>query len=543
MEPPPPQKTWYLIDPPQIFSQSLIWRLQRHYFSQKGIAAWREGEVPHYVTNNPTVARCYAEIVFGLWRDQQHRQGPELPAPEPLYICELGAGSGRLGFYFLNHLARLCREAGVPLRQFCYVLTDFTPNLLDFWRQHPRFQEFFAQGVLDLALFDVNQTDRLQLQVRGQEITAASLSRPLVAIANYLFDSIPQDLYYFEAGQAYECRVSLFTEQDPQGLDPSALLPQLHFHYDYEPLPQPPYPEAALQQLFNQYQRSLHQTHLLFPATGLRCLSRLQALSQQGLVLLSADKGEHQFSALAHQPPPDLVHHGSFSITVNYHALKSFCEQQGGMALVPGAYYSDVNVIGLLLLPAAPTYVHTQHAYQRYVRDFGPDDFYTITQQIFPAIFDLTPAEIFAYLRLSHYDTHQFTYFLPRLVDLLPELNPDQQQALQDAFTQVWAAYFPLGEELDLAYILACLCYDLGNYPQALAYFAQSIALYGQRTNTLYNMALCHHRLGQPEAAAVPLQRVLQANPQHPEANALLAGVAPTELDLLRQDAGEEIPA
>ena len=59
-----------------------------------GVEAWRQGEVPHYVTSNPTMANSYAEIVFALWRDQQRPGQPDKASDEPLYLCELGAGLG-----------------------------------------------------------------------------------------------------------------------------------------------------------------------------------------------------------------------------------------------------------------------------------------------------------------------------------------------------------------------------------------------------------------------------------------------------------------
>ena len=64
-------KTGYILETQQVFSKSLLWDLQRQYFAQMGVEAWRQGEVPHYVTSNPTIANSYAEVVFAFWRDQQ----------------------------------------------------------------------------------------------------------------------------------------------------------------------------------------------------------------------------------------------------------------------------------------------------------------------------------------------------------------------------------------------------------------------------------------------------------------------------------------
>ena len=53
----------------QPFAQSLIWQLQRDYFSNAGIDAWRSGGVPQTITSNPVVGKTYAELVLAFLRD------------------------------------------------------------------------------------------------------------------------------------------------------------------------------------------------------------------------------------------------------------------------------------------------------------------------------------------------------------------------------------------------------------------------------------------------------------------------------------------
>ena len=55
------------------FSDSPLWSRQHNYYRQRGMAAWSEGKVPHYLTNNPSMARTYADIVLGYWRDLKSR--------------------------------------------------------------------------------------------------------------------------------------------------------------------------------------------------------------------------------------------------------------------------------------------------------------------------------------------------------------------------------------------------------------------------------------------------------------------------------------
>ncbi len=509
----------FCVAKPQPFSQSLLWTLQRDYFSQRGLNAWSQGEVPHYITSNPTIAHAYAEIAFACWQDQtQH-----LTSAQPIYLCELGAGSGRFAFHFLSHLTQICQQNQVSLTHFRYILTDFAQANLDAWHHHFQFRPFFQQGILDTARFDISYDNQLSLQQSGQILTPQTLDRPLIVIANYLFDSIPQDLYYINNGQLHSCFVSLFCHQKPKELTPGELLDQLDLHYDYQPTDLTNL-DPQLQALLHHYKQQLTDTHLLVPNTGLLCLKRLQAFSQQGLLLLSADKGKLDLSQLQNNHSPKLVtHHGCFSLSVNYGLFKTFCEQQGGIALTPTTPPQSLCVIALIMGHQPERYRQTQAAYDRYVQTFGPDDFFRITKHVQHTLNQMDVADILAYLRLSHYDSHQFGRYLPRLHQLAPNVTPQEYRAVLTAIDQVWQRYFPIGEDNDLASNIANLCYKLQDYDLALNYFEQSNKLHGQKIQTLLNMALCCQHLGRPHRATTLLQQVLNQDPHHKGAQELLA--------------------
>ena len=242
---------------------------------------------------------------------------------------------------------------------------------------------------------------------------------------------------------------------------------------------------------------------------------------------MSGDKGQHRLTALQGRKPPRLTPHGGcFSLSVNYHAFKAFCEQSAGIALFPEAHHKSLSVSALLILDEAGRYTETQYAYQRHVQEFSPDDFYCITKHARQTIPEMTAEEILAYLRLSYYDSHQFARYLPRLLELAPELNPDEHQDISEAVHKVWELYFPLGEELDLAYYIACLLYEMDHYAQALTYFKRSMEIYGAHTGTLYNMAVCHHFLEQHEPAVSLLRKVIKHDPDNHQASTLLTEYA-----------------
>ena len=84
--------------------------------------AWSNAIVPNFVTSNAFIARAYANVIAGLVRDmfdpaasgdrpsKASQRSGDGKAPvrgnpsEPVYIVEIGAGHGKLGFLLVTAL-------------------------------------------------------------------------------------------------------------------------------------------------------------------------------------------------------------------------------------------------------------------------------------------------------------------------------------------------------------------------------------------------------------------------------------------------------
>lgn len=509
----------HLLEQQQPFSQSLIWQLQRDYFTQAGINAWRTGAVPHYITSNPIVGKTYAELVFAFLRDLSLRG----QHTETVYLLELGAGHGRLCYHFFKYFETYYEHSAIPLPPFCYILSDFTEANLTFWQAHPRLQPYLDKDWLDFALFDVEHSRELSLYTAGITLEPQSLAQPLIAIANYFFDTIPQDLFWVKDQTLSHALISLTTDSDPSDLDTADLIDALTLQYDYEDAKPPIYAhEPNLNDLLETYRQQLVDTHLLFPHIGIRCLERLRQLSRRGLVLLSADKGEHHSTNLDHHPPPMLATHGSFSLTVNYHAFAQYCTQQGGLALFPRHQQASLDLGCLLLLADGSTYQETLQAYERFVNDYGPDDYFSLKKLIEPHFATLTYRDIMGVIRLSGYDARIFLQMSARLFEILPTLTDNQRWNLFFAIPRIWDTYYPLGESEDLAFCLGKLLIALTFYSEAILYFEKSLMIYGKTTATLFQIALCHCLLDEFSSALPILEELLALEPDNQDIQALI---------------------
>lgn len=487
------------LQPPTPFSESLIWQLQRSYFEEVGVGAWQKGQVPHYITSNPVVGKSYAELVLAFLRDLS-LQGK---TDETVYILELGAGHGRLCYHFFKHFEKYYEGNAFPLPPICYVLSDFTEANLAFWQEHPRLLPYFEKGWLDLALFDAEKDSDVYLRVAQQRLSKWSLSQPLVVLANYFFDTIPQELYYFEEGNMSQALLSLSSEHNPEEVDAAELIESLELSYDHQEIQEAVYPkEAYLQDLLESYIPELAQSYLLFPDTGLRCLERLRKLSQGGLLLLSADKGTHHLSNLDHLAAPRLSKHGSFSLRVNYHTFSQYAHQQGGLALFPRHQHKSLDLGCLLLLNQSANYRETQQAYERFVNDYGPDDFFRMKKLVEKHIDTMTYEDIIGTIRLSAYDAKIFWQMKSRLMEIIPELSEKDRVNLFLSCVKIWDTYFPLQEAMNLADSLGDIMLSLSFPQEALLYYEKSIFIYGKDADILYKMALCNCLVGAFDEAA-----------------------------------------
>ncbi len=499
-------------------SASLLWKLQRRFFEVRKQRAWSEGVVPHHISSHPLLARAYGRLTVGFLRDWRDA----LDLREPVYCIELGAGAGRLGFHFLRQtLAALDLPAFRGLR-LKYVMTDFTSGPLDELAGRPEFRPWIEDGVLDFACFDAEAPAPLRLRHSGTVLAPGALINPALVIANYVFDSIPQDVFLIENGELYEALVTLSTDREAADLDDPDLLTTVQLDATYVPASGPEvYGEPALDRLLEEYRERLAATHLLFPCAALRCLEFFRRLTGDRLLLLSADKGYVHEDALPGQGLPGFTLHGSISMLVNYHAIARHIHHLGGTALHARRRLSSLRICAFALGRSEEEMAETRYAFAEAMEDQGLDDFFTVKRGMEHAYDALTAEQAIAFLRFSGWDANVFFGLLPRLMVLASEMNDVTRRELAAAARQIWETFLPIGEARDVPFHLGLLLATIDQIPEALDLFTESLRLHGPDATTLYNIALCHHRLQQSGPALDAIEQALQLQPSHTAAHHL----------------------
>lgn len=509
-------------------SESIVWQLQRNFYNRHGIKAWSQGTVPHYVTSNPFIAKAYAEIVFGYLRDcvaiTDHAPDaafPQLDPHQPVYIIELGAGSGRFSYHFLQSFLQIWQGSSLASLPIKYIMTDFSEPLIEYWQSHAHLAPLVKQGLLDFAHFDVSQDQALTLLQSGQELAPGTVSNPLIAIANYIFDTIPQDCFFIKDHRLFESLVTVaVTSGDADTSDPE-LIERISVQYDHHPTNASYYDDRDFNHLLRTYSHQLNHTSLLFPQASLRGIRSLRNISADRLLLVSGDKGYIQEEGLEGWGDQELTTHGSFSMMVNYHAIAEYVRHVGGRVFTINHPHEHLNISAFLMGQHPTGFAETRHAYQKSITQFGPDEFYTLKEAAEDTYDKQSPQQILAFLRLGNWDSAIFSEAYSSLQNQLGEADYTTKKLVKDAIDAVWKMYYPIGETLDIAFQLGMLLYALDDYEEAMVYFQYSLELHGLDPSTTYNLALCCFALQRHKEALEWVEETLETDPAFEGAQSL----------------------
>ncbi len=508
-------------------SRNPIWEQQRCFFRARGAEAWSQGLVPHYITSNTFIANTYVGMILGWLRDAgralvEPHDGPDAcpDTSEPLYIIEIGSGSGRFAFHFLRLFTRSWSGSGLKNIAVKYVMTDFAERTVAFWQDHPSFQPFVQAGVLDFAQFDPECDDELRLLASGDRLAPGTVSRPMAVIANYVFDSIPHDAFAVIGGELHECRARVARGGNLGDKDCNSGFDHFELEFENRPIAGDYYENPAWDRVLRQYERRLDDTVFTFPVAALGCLERLARLAGGHLLLLSADRGFGREVSLLGRSFPEPAVHGSFSLLVNYHAIGEVIRADGGEYLTARQLPSQLTCVACVL-GASEDFSEMRRAIDEALERLNPDDYFTMKKGLEHAAQYMSLEALLGFLRMSSWDAKLFVSFADRLRVHAQSASWRQMEELTWAARCVWENHLPIGEADDLAAILGDVVMEASVFPEALAYYERSLELNGPTATNCHRLALVHQQLGRLDLAADFVEQALDLDPNLAVARAL----------------------
>lgn len=486
-------------------SQSALWERQRRFYEARAPEIWGTATVPHSITCNPRIAGTYARLALEFLR----AAGADLhaspaDATDVPHIVELGGGSGRFAHLFIGHLTALA-----PGLRFVYVLTDFSPGRVASWAAHPSFGPLVEQGLLDFAVLDAESPGPLELTISGRSLAAGCLRAPVVGIANYLFDTLPQDGYLIRAGELLEARVVLGSEAAQDAVP----------RVDWQAAPCGPIPDDV-RGVLEQYTEMLDDTTVLVPVGAMECLTFLSDLTAAPSCAFVADKGHSTPVELCSNQEPSFVFHGTcFSLMVNFDFLARWVRGRGDLAILPRDPARSLVVAAFV----AGRLDHP-HLFEAWVQDqlldTGPDNFFTV-RPLLSAAQSIEP--MLAALRLSRFDPVLLIELLPALLEVLPGVPDSMRSEVDRVLQRVWENYFPIGEPIDMALCVGLAYSAMAYFAEAVDFLSRSVKENPDSAPAAFAMSVARRGVRDLGAALEWADRALQLQPTFSEARALRA--------------------
>ncbi len=484
-----------IIESNKRMSQSLLWKLQKAAYLSFGPKAWSHCGVPFYLTSNPFTAKQYAHVVVGYLRDCLARQ--QIATSEPIYFFDLGAGTGRFAYLFLKELRPLLQVIGHSKLNFCYVMTDMVKSNLEFCSKHPQLNEFFNEGILDLAEYHHAQNETpLFLMHSKKNLSKESIRNPVILIANYFFDTIPQDLFKVEDGKLYEGRLTLEAEGEAkEPLDP-ALITSLRVQYEYSLIDDVEhyYSLPGLSSILQEYAARFQKAIFLFPIGAFQSLTYFSDLSQGRVMLIAGDQAVCTEEQIEHWGEPKIAKHASFSIAVNYHAIARYFNNKGGCGLLTSNPDPVFAVVAGVLGGENKDQSEVALAFRTHIDAFEPSDYLKVISDLEKQALKLET--LLMLLKLGNWDPMNFYAFFEKIRKEIPQASPALKRDLQQAIHKTYANFYSISsEDGDFILNLGVLLFDLGLFADALTFFQRSLAIKGANPAALKNIEACKKKM------------------------------------------------
>eukprot|EP00611_Tribonema_gayanum_P006156 TRINITY_DN15453_c0_g1_i2.p1 TRINITY_DN15453_c0_g1~~TRINITY_DN15453_c0_g1_i2.p1 ORF type:complete len:728 (-),score=271.29 TRINITY_DN15453_c0_g1_i2:407-2533(-) len=537
-------------------SQSHLWKLMMSFYDRKGVESWSQGIVPHFITCNSFIGRSYAHVLCGFLRDcMTAKSTMPLDQTQPLYIIELGAGSGKFSFFMLKALLQMKDMCDFPLEKIVFVMTDFTESNFKFWADHPALKPFVQSGQLDMAIFDAVNDTSITLSCSGVTLSPGSCVNPVCIVANYLFDTLCHDIFQVDGRQLKEGLISVGSkrpaEADP--LDPE-IIKRFDNKFCYRDISEDYYKGEEVDAV--TFRRILHWyvdhfspspagASILFPIGALRALRRLLSFSGNRAIVISGDKGNNnpdQFRGLA---DPHIAVHGSFSVMVNYHAIGAYFTARGGFALhnpqeeaslKVSAFVAtgDVHAAGGVTADdgqwtggafeakdeaRSRLFPNLAGAFKYHVEHFGPNDFFVMQKGLKEDAPSPSLRTVVALLKLGDWDPDVFYKFRDVILNQVPTSGLKLRKDLCRGVPRVWENYYMLDKDKDVAFEIGRFYYGIRDYSHALEYYKFSSDHIGEHHVTRHNIGLCYYSMGNMTMATQNFDAALRLNPEYDKAH------------------------
>lgn len=493
-----------LIESARPISQSRLWRLSDDFYAAHGREVWSRNLIPETVTTNAYIANAYAAMIDAFFRDLR-RGGIDAP---PL-ILELGAGSGRLGWGVIQRLLHTYLPHHERAPDFTYCMTDGARSNVDAWCGHKRLAALLDEPFFDIGTLWLEAQPVIHSRKAGPLRLADLGDRPLVVIANYLYCSIPCDIYRVRDHALHVEHVALHRcAPRHEGEGP---FHTIDARYTSQPCPDRPTGLALVDDAIERYRQ--RDGDFRFPVS-VPTLAFTDALLRRDAPFLglSGDLGYTDPAQFPSHNP--LILRNYLAHYTNHHLMAEIVRAHGGQAQAPVHADPSFSVCALWREAAGVELEQTARQARTTLAEFSPDDAHEIAKALRYNRDAMPTGQILSWLRFVRFDPWLTRKAMRTLATRLDDrrLNPLH---VRDMLLEAYRLYLPMGEEApDFDVEIAHLLLQLKLPRDALALLERGKAEFGESPGRLHEEALTRYVLEDYAGGHVAGERCLALDPE-----------------------------
>lgn len=472
--------------------------MQSIFYKDAGIDAWND-KIPYKITNNLTIAHAHANVIMRFFQEYASRQCAA-PSPTPFIIVELGAGSGMFAFYLLKELLELRTQLNRPDLTFKYIMTDFAAKNIAYWSNHPALRQYIRYGdeeILDFAEYTIGEEmASLHLLASGLDLNHSTYgedAKPWVVIANYVFDTLPQDIFRVADGNLL---AGLTPEVIPEYADETSSLnngksfQQLGINIEYHSVQLPHYHQEHFDTILTAYKDTLPNQSFLFPITVFKGINNLLHLSDHKLFLLATDK------AYTDEPPSivegrsDIVfHNASFSMSANFHAIHAFFQSLGGKSINQPTNQSITTALFLAGEELQALY-ETEQSFSTFLINYNPFALQHFSWLLEKAIKNLSIDDLLSYFNLMRWDPEVIERCFGYVLALNDKLDATRLKPFIEGMRRCGDQFYYLSGCPSTLVNVGSFFYVIEDFATALVYYERSVQYFAEKTSPAFNFLL-----------------------------------------------------
>lgn len=501
------------------FDQSIIWSLLHRFYMEAGPEAWSNKIVPQRSTSNAFCADTYASIVATFFKELEAEGNSKPPM-----VIELGGGSGRFAWQFLNRLFNYHFADGEDCPEFTYLLTDGSLKNIEGWKKKDRFAPLIESGVLELAQLLIEPDPVIRTE-QGDLKPADIADRPVIIIANYLFDSIASNMVRIR-DHAIE-QVYIETQSTTHGFlkKPITTFESVTERFESRPIKGEPSGHPIIDAALRRYAERPGDFHVVVPQICFEFVEKFLA-RETPLLLLAGDLAYSDPSEFELKSP--LIFDTYFAHHTNLHIFGELFREYGGA--MHSQRHKDANFsCSLFSLPGRDRWkdlslARTRETAQALLKDFNPYDAHEIIDLIESTAGDMSIRQAMAVIRFAKFDPDVAAGCIPHLLYHIQqgEEQIDRPQ-IYETYMEAFRAYFPDGSEVHFDCGIAELFMRLGYYVQALQLIEHSIQEFGVNAPRLFAKGLAIFNLGDAAKAEKVVREAVALDPQFAPAQRMIA--------------------